>query len=120
MKRVLLICCFVLISGCAGYPQLRDANREKLSTLDPGMSRGQVVSVMGTDGFMAIKNPYKRESFADWSRPVRGFVLLHRLHCGRPADGHRNDPGDFEKREIYRLRERVSFQDQVDSRNPQT
>lgn len=64
MKRVLLICCFLLISGCAGYPQLRDANRTKLSTLDLGMSRDQVVSVMGTDGFMAIKNPYKRESFA--------------------------------------------------------
>ena len=64
MKRVLLLCCVMLIAGCAGYPQLRDSNRTKMATLELGMSRDQVVSTMGNDKFMAIQNPYKREVFA--------------------------------------------------------
>lgn len=51
------------ITGC-GYPALRDSNRTKLATLEPGMSREQVVSIMGTDGFGEIRNPYKRETFS--------------------------------------------------------
>lgn len=65
MFRFLLIAILmVTIAGCGGFPALRDANRTKLSTLEPDMPRAQVLSIMGTDGFMEIKNPYKRESFA--------------------------------------------------------
>jgi len=51
------------IASC-GYPALRDSNRTKLAMLEPGMSREQVVSIMGTDGFGEIRNPYKRETFS--------------------------------------------------------
>lgn len=65
MFRFLLIAILmVTIAGCGGFPALRDANRTKLSTLEPDMPRAQVLSIMGPDGFMEIKNPYKRESFA--------------------------------------------------------
>lgn len=52
-----------VITGCGSYPALRDGNREKMSKLDSGMSRDQVVAIMGNDGFGDISNPYKRDSF---------------------------------------------------------
>ena len=63
-RSILIVILVATITGCGGFPALREANRTKLSTLEPDMSRAQVISIMGSDGFMEIKNPYKRESFA--------------------------------------------------------
>ena len=51
------------LAGCAGYPGLRDGNREKLAKLQLGMNKEQVEAVMGNDGFGQIMQPYKREVF---------------------------------------------------------
>lgn len=64
MVRVLFALTFAATITSCGYPALRDSNRTKMGTLEPGMSREQVVSIMGTDGFGEIGNPYKRETFS--------------------------------------------------------
>ncbi len=53
-----------LLSGCAfGYPGLRDTNSKGLSSLNLGMTKVEVVAIMGTKGFGQIDNPARREQF---------------------------------------------------------
>lgn len=51
------------LTACAGFPALRESNREKISQLQLGMSKAQVEAIMGSSGFMDIKQPYRREVF---------------------------------------------------------
>ncbi len=61
---VILLAVSVLLTSCAfGYGGLRNANKEKLSTLEIGMSKNEVLGIMGTSGFGTIRQPYKRETF---------------------------------------------------------
>lgn len=54
----------VLLAGCGGYPALRQSNRANLAKLDIGMTKQQVMTVMGQEGFGSITNPYRVETFA--------------------------------------------------------
>ncbi len=58
----------MLVSACSGFPALRDTNRQKISQLQLGMSKEQVEAIMGTAGFMDIKQPYRREVFESSGR----------------------------------------------------
>ena len=66
MLRILITIFTILaISGCAaGYPGLRDANTQGLSSLEIGMPKQQVLSIMGNKGFGMIDNPARKEQFA--------------------------------------------------------
>lgn len=49
------------ISGCQGYAGIRADNRASLMRLDLGMTKDQVLKVMGAQGFGDVSNPFKRE-----------------------------------------------------------
>lgn len=58
----------VLLIGCASFATVRAENREHLNRLSPGMSKAEVLSVMGTDtrrirGGERITNPYRTEFY---------------------------------------------------------
>lgn len=53
----------VFLTACAGFPALRESNREKIAQLQLGMSKAQVEAIMGSAGFMDVKQPYRREVF---------------------------------------------------------
>jgi hypothetical protein len=64
MKLIVILLASVLfLTGCVGFPELRNSNREKLSQIQIGMSKTQVETIMGQNGFMDIKQPYRREVF---------------------------------------------------------
>ena len=61
-----LLFIFPMLNGCYwyyfwGYGDLRAQNSSNLMKLDLGMSKSQVVQVMGEDGFGSISNPMNRE-----------------------------------------------------------
>lgn len=62
-KIIISALLIAVLTGCAGYPGLRNGNREKLNQLQLGMSKAQVEAVMGNEGFGDIRQPYKREVF---------------------------------------------------------
>ncbi len=53
-----------LLAGCGGYPALRQSNRANLAKLEIGMTKQQVMTVMGQEGFGSITNPYRVETFS--------------------------------------------------------
>lgn len=68
--RTFLVC--LLLLGCASLDTARTQNREHLNTLTVGMTRDQVLSIMGTktiktherlQGTGTITNPYRTESY---------------------------------------------------------
>ena len=64
-KTVCIAAVAFLLNACAvGYPGLRAANTKGLSSLELGMSKSQVISTMGTNGFGTFDNPARREQFA--------------------------------------------------------
>ena len=66
MKNILLIfISLTLLAGCSGLSQVRADNREKLNGLSAGMSKQEVLNIMGTETTQAqssvITNPYRTE-----------------------------------------------------------
>jgi len=59
----ILLASVLLLTACGGFPSLRNSNREKLSQIQIGMSKAQVETIMGRDGFLDITQPYRREVF---------------------------------------------------------
>jgi hypothetical protein len=61
----------LLLSACASLDDARVANRSKLVNLSPGLSRADVLRVMGTapmevhdsDNMSTINNPYRTEMY---------------------------------------------------------
>ena len=47
--------------GAVGYSTLRSENRAKLMKLEVGMTKDQVIAVMGVKGYGEVSNPFKRE-----------------------------------------------------------
>ena len=67
MKSVFIATLVLLIAGCS-LGHIRGQNRERLLELSPGMTRHEVLSVMGTekiltDDFDSITNPYRTELY---------------------------------------------------------
>ena len=70
MKRIIFVLFLAfLMAGCSSYMPLRDENRINIAKIDKGMTRAQVVQVMGEKsvGGMSgtVTNPYKREIIRD-------------------------------------------------------
>lgn len=63
-----LLCC-LLLAGCASLDSARATNREHLNALSVGMSRADVLRVMGTKTITTrerpktVTNPYRTESY---------------------------------------------------------
>lgn len=67
MRKIpLLLVLIVFLSGCATLDSIRLVNRQRLLQLSIGMSKQDVLKVMGTktetDGFQSINNPYRSET----------------------------------------------------------
>ena len=69
MKKlaILLMISFIISTGCASTEQIRAGNRENLMLLSPGMTKAEVLQVMGTEtirvGMEVITNPYRSEMY---------------------------------------------------------
>ncbi len=60
----------LLLVGCASLDAIRTQNRQRLLSLSPGMSKQEVLSIMGTKTIKAraddgsiINNPYRTEMY---------------------------------------------------------
>jgi Protein of unknown function (DUF3192) len=51
------------VSACTGANYVLAHNREALSRLSLGMTREQVIQIMGTKDFKYVTNPYRTEAF---------------------------------------------------------
>ena len=77
MLKMLLALCLTLslLSGCVMMSQIRTENRQKLLSLESGMSKQDVLSVMGTKTIVPfvgppITNPYRTEMHSSNGRAV--------------------------------------------------
>ncbi len=66
--KYLRLLALILLFGCANYQQFATNNRNRLLLIEPGMSKGEVIKIMGTEsissvGGATIGNPFKTESF---------------------------------------------------------
>ncbi len=66
MKKVIyLLMAVIIVSGCMNLSSFRARNREKIVNLSRGLTKQQVVQIMGTRSIDAmgyrITNPYKSE-----------------------------------------------------------
>ena len=71
-KSVFLFIFILILNSCASYMELSGKNREKLSNLQLGMSKTEVISTMGNKPFSIpggdpdiIQNPYRTEMRQD-------------------------------------------------------
>lgn len=67
-KILILVVTTILISGCASLSQIRADNRQKLLNLSAGLSKQEVLAVMGTktiraDDGTVVTNPYRTEMY---------------------------------------------------------
>lgn len=65
--RLVILICSIFISSCAGYFDILAKNRNNLLSLSPGMSKQEVLSVMGTKTELDTRgvrfnNPYRVDS----------------------------------------------------------
>lgn len=66
IKNIVAIALVGLLVGCANpYAAMRDANRSALNRVELGMSKSQVIAVMGEKAASGmngtVENPYRRE-----------------------------------------------------------
>ena len=66
LKKLLIFIMFsTILSGCASLTQIRADNRQKLNGLSVGMTKQEILNVMGTKTVQAqgsvITNPYRTE-----------------------------------------------------------
>jgi outer membrane protein assembly factor BamE (lipoprotein component of BamABCDE complex) len=65
-KTIILLISVLFLSGCATLDSIRLVNRERLLQLSIGMTKQEVLKIMGTkretDGFQTINNPYRSET----------------------------------------------------------
>jgi hypothetical protein len=64
MRYILAIAATAVLTACAGYPELRDANKSNLAKLNVGMTQSAAMQVMGSKGFGEMRNPARQEQFA--------------------------------------------------------
>lgn len=98
MKRIiLLICVTFLITGCATLSEIRATNRERLNKVSIGMTKEEVLNIMGTKRINAyddmslvevINNPYKTEILRGKDRT---FEVLYYYTEHKRADGAISD-----------------------------
>ena len=63
MKKLSALFLVFLLIGCASsIEQMRTKNRENLLRLSLGMSKFDVLQIMGTETFKGINNPYRVET----------------------------------------------------------
>jgi len=78
----------LLLSGCASLDAIRSQNRQNLMSLSPGMSKQEVLAVMGTKTIMSedgrINNPYRSEMYKSQGHTFE--LLLYYTDLKR-ADG---------------------------------
>lgn len=64
-KNLIAISFVVILTSCANYNSFRAENRENIARLEQGMSKEQVITIMGKSTASGlgetITNPYKRE-----------------------------------------------------------
>ena len=64
---ILVILIGVLLTGCASLDAIRSQNRQSLMSLSAGMSKAEVLTVMGTKTINSengqINNPYRTEMY---------------------------------------------------------
>lgn len=70
MNRIFFIALSaIILTGCSSYPSFRDKNRSNIIQIERGMTRPQVMQIMGTNSVSGIDgtitNPYKRELIRD-------------------------------------------------------
>jgi len=68
LKKISIFIIFsIILSGCAQLSQIRADNRQKLNQLSSGMTKQEVLNVMGTKTVTAqdtvITNPYRTEMY---------------------------------------------------------
>jgi len=92
MRTALLICILGALTwvGCTSVDTVASINRSRLSQLSKGMSKAQVLKIMGTDTLRSeasqgISNPWRRESFQDHSG--RFFEIIYYYTTVRNRDG---------------------------------
>ncbi|MGH2567164.1 MAG: DUF3192 domain-containing protein [Bacteroidota bacterium] len=78
----------LLLTGCASLDAIRSQNRQNLMSLSPGMSKQEVLAVMGTKTIMSedgqINNPYRSEMY---NSQGHAFELLLYYTDKKRADG---------------------------------
>jgi hypothetical protein len=66
-KTLILAAAMVSLAACASMDQVRAHNRSQLMKLSPGMTRGEVLAVMGQETVNVdgekVTNPYRNESY---------------------------------------------------------
>lgn len=63
MKNAFVVLMTVFfLAGCAQYGNLRQENRQNLNRVDVGMTKDQVLKIMGEKSTGEVSNPYKRET----------------------------------------------------------
>ncbi|TXH48363.1 MAG: DUF3192 domain-containing protein [Cellvibrionales bacterium] len=70
MIKNILVSFFLImaLSGCVSTSEIRAENRQKLTSLSPGMSKEEILSIMGTktikaDTGVVVTNPYRTEMY---------------------------------------------------------
>lgn len=53
----------LILSGCGAYDNIRVDNRNKLNTISAGLSKTEVIKIMGNESRADITNPYRTEMY---------------------------------------------------------
>jgi hypothetical protein len=92
MRTALLLCVLGVLMwvGCTSADTVASINRSRLSQLSKGMSKAQVLKIMGTDTLRSgepqgISNPWRTESFQGQSG--RLFEIIYYYTAVRIRDG---------------------------------
>jgi Protein of unknown function (DUF3192) len=92
MRTAILTCILGVFiwGGCTYADTVASINRSRLSQLSKGMTKAQVMKIMGTDTLRSrepqgIANPWRTESFQD--RSGRLFEIIYYYTAVRIRDG---------------------------------
>ena len=92
MRAALFICILGVLTwvGCTSSDTVASINRSRLSQLSKGMSRAQVLKIMGTDTLRSraprgISNPWRTESFQGQSG--KSYEVIYYYTAVRTRDG---------------------------------
>ena len=85
---ILVLSMSLLLAGCVSLDAIRSQNRQSLMSLSPGMTKQEVLVVMGTKVIMSedgqINNPYRTEMYRSQGH---AFELLLYYTDKKRADG---------------------------------
>ena len=82
---VILLVLVIMISGCTESDRIRVMNRENLMKLSIGITKQEVLDIMGTETFGSINNPYKNEVL--YGKNGKVLEVLYYYTDKKSADG---------------------------------